>query len=49
MEASWQEVAYVARYGHQPLEQILRLSRRELRQFKEALNSIVERENKPKP
>jgi hypothetical protein len=41
-------VAYVARYGHQPLPVIWSLSLRELNAFQEALSWLVKEEN-PKP
>lgn len=38
-------MAYVARYGHQPISEIRALPQRELGQWVAALASIVEREN----
>lgn len=41
----WSEIAYAARYGRQPISEILQLSRSECSMFIEELQSIVEREN----
>jgi hypothetical protein len=45
-KAIWWDVAYVCRYGKQPLTEVLGLSLNNLHNFKIALAAIVEQENK---
>lgn len=46
-KARWRQIAYLARYGHQPVDVLLGLSLRDLNSFQEAISEIVERENGP--
>lgn len=47
MERSqWDLIAYLARYGRQPISEIRRLTRHEASLFRDALDKLVERENK---
>lgn len=41
----WDRLAYCARYGHQPLSELRRLSMTDLGNFQSALSRLVEREN----
>lgn len=38
-------IAYVCRYGHQPLSEVKAMSQRELRELTAALSRLVERES----
>lgn len=42
----WLSLAYCARYGHQPLSELFRLTLTELAEFHSAVSTIVEMENK---
>lgn len=46
--ALWDDVAYISRYGHQPLSEIIRLDATQRREFVQALSRIVSRENEKK-
>lgn len=48
-KALWRQLAYAARYGKQPLSDLMALSMRDLGEFGDALSSIVEDEQKPRP
>jgi hypothetical protein len=43
----WKLLAYVGRYGHQPVNVAMRLTLRELRQLAEQIGQLVEEENAP--
>jgi hypothetical protein len=43
----WRLLAYVGRYGHQPLDTMRRMTMRELRLMSSQLAAIVEEENAP--
>ena len=43
----WKMLAYVGRYGHQPVDVSMRLPVRQLRMLADALNDIVAEENGP--
>jgi len=44
---NWPLIAYAARYGRQPLSEILRLSKPDLQAFTRAISDIIEAENGP--
>lgn len=46
MEAIWTGIAVAARYGHQPLSEILALDCDRLRSLNDALYRLIERESK---
>ena len=41
----WSDLAYAARYGHQPLPVLMALSRKRLQSLMKALSQIVTKEN----
>lgn len=46
--AIWGQVAYLARYGRQPLGEILNMTATDAARMQRALSSIVEQENNTK-
>lgn len=48
MASMWDRVAYVARYGHLPLSEILQLTRDDMSDLQSAISRIVGRENENK-
>lgn len=44
----WRLLAYVGRYGHQPLDVALRLPRSALARFADKVEEIVREENEPR-